>query len=378
MTRRRTGGLLAAASVALFAGGAQAQGVDDAPARPIVVPRFVPTDPAAVDALIVSAERALASGDSARARSLFEEAASRRHSADIESGWVRAQMQSGDYRSALAFAAHVAGAHPQVDTGTTLYAWLLAVGGQHAEARKRVTAAREQWPGERPLAWVERQILGRETPPEPAPRSLRPYATGSAVPASARVIGTAVLVDARTALAANDAVGRIDAVWVRDGLGRTRSAVVLRRDEALGLAVLRLPDPLDGATVAPAARDPFPGSPAFFAGYAAGDGSSAWPMLRPGFLGPVQATTGERTLGERLLAARSAEPVFDHAGRMVGLGMQGRADAARFVPRSAWGDLLPHAGAVVAAVAGQRIVPERIYELALRSTLQVIVPGAAD
>jgi hypothetical protein len=63
---------------------------------------------------------------------------------------------------------------------------------------------------------------------------------------------------------------------------------------------------------------------------------------------------------------------------MVGLGMQGRADAARFVPRSAWGDLLPHAGAVVAAVAGQRIVPERIYELALRSTLQVIVPGAAD
>ena len=52
------------------------------------------------------------------------------HAADTEIALVRGHMQAGDYRRALAFGAHTAGAHLDVVGGSLLYVWLLHAGGQ--------------------------------------------------------------------------------------------------------------------------------------------------------------------------------------------------------------------------------------------------------
>ena len=58
------------------------------------------------------------------------------HAPDTEAAQVRAHMQAGDYRRALAFGAHAASAHRRDwPAGTALYAWLLQAGGQAAAAR---------------------------------------------------------------------------------------------------------------------------------------------------------------------------------------------------------------------------------------------------
>ncbi len=50
-------------------------------------------------------------------------------------------MQAGEYRRALSFGAHAAGAHRDFPAATALYAWLLYVGGQDAFAARRLDAA---------------------------------------------------------------------------------------------------------------------------------------------------------------------------------------------------------------------------------------------
>jgi len=54
---------------------------------------------------------------------------------------VRSQMQMGEYRRALAFASHTAGAHLEAPAAAALYAWLLRAGGQHAYATLVLEAA---------------------------------------------------------------------------------------------------------------------------------------------------------------------------------------------------------------------------------------------
>jgi hypothetical protein len=63
------------------------------------------------DALLKIGEKALAGLDIERAYQYFERASLMQHAADAEMGLVRTAMQQGAYRRALAFAAHVAGAH---------------------------------------------------------------------------------------------------------------------------------------------------------------------------------------------------------------------------------------------------------------------------
>ena len=78
--------------------------------------------------LVAAGEEALRAGDAAAALALFERAAEREHGSDIELGIVRAHMQGGHYRRALAFAAHVARSHEEAE-GSILFAQLLDVGG---------------------------------------------------------------------------------------------------------------------------------------------------------------------------------------------------------------------------------------------------------
>ena len=73
-------------------------------------------------ALLAEGEMHLAVGDVEEAQAAFDRAASLRHGADIEVSLVRTYMQAGEYRRALAFGAHAAGAHTDFPAATALYA----------------------------------------------------------------------------------------------------------------------------------------------------------------------------------------------------------------------------------------------------------------
>lgn len=372
----------AVAAVALaLAAGAIAQGLPEAAgslppmpgARPIVLAAATPADAAALASLLTRAEAALAAGDGAAAQTAYEQAVSLRHAADIEIGWLRAQLQSGEYRRALAFAAHVAGAHRDAAAGAALYAWLLQRGAQPAVARAQLATAQRRWPGDPAVQWLARRLAQPFEAPE-VPLRLGPYPSGDVPPAGARVAASALRLDGRHALAPLAALARTDTAWLRDGLGRTRAAVVERRDGALGVALLRLQRPLDGAAaLTPAPRDAFAGSPAFALGYEAGPDAPAWPAMAAGLLGRPLPGGPYQRLGLDLPAS-SGGPVFDHAARLVGMVLPAGPDSApRLLPLSALRSFLPAADLARAGTTAAQAAPDAIYEAALGVALQVVV-----
>jgi Trypsin-like peptidase domain len=332
--------------------------------------------PPALPALLVRAEAALKAGDSNMARDAFEQAAALRHAADIEIGWVRAQMQAGEYRRALAFAAHIAGAHPHEGQGAALYAWLLFLGGQEAVARDALGRAELRLPGDALLSSVKTRLAAASAAPPDAP-FFAPQSLGDSVPAQARAVGNAILLpDARHAIVPLALLEGGGALWLRNGLGRTVRAELLRSDAASGLAVLQLATPLDApATLALAPREPFPGSPGLVVGYRAeADALPAWPKLSAGFLGGVMPGATQRRLGIEVPAGSAGSPVFDAAGRLVGIvlpaGAPGQPGLGRVAALGAVAGLEP--SAPVASPASPAMPLDQLYERALRSSLQLI------
>lgn len=288
------------------------------------------------DELLAAGEKALAHGEAQQAALLFQRAGTIRHAADAEIGLTRAYMQAGEYRRALAFAAHTAGAHRDSDAGKALYAQLLDLGGR----------------GE-----IAARVL-KEKPAQFAPYSPE----SSALPKDARVVSSAILLDGgRTALSRASSLNEL--LWVRNARGALVSARVLRRLDDADLALLELERPLDGAAAVAAPRDAFPGSAAFALEYPASeDAAPAWPVLRAGFV-------GRRDLGIALPPGPRGGPVFDDSGRVVGLALADSAGRDRLVPVSL---LRKHFGTPAAEAASQKITIDEIYERALAVTVQLI------
>jgi len=260
----------------------------------------------------------------------FGAAAEQEHALDIELGIVRSHMQSGQYRRALAFAAHAAGAHDAAPEGAVLYAWLLHMGGQAAIAARLLTQAELRLPGD-PLLIQVRQALA-ETPARPskplleAPLRVAPYSAVQ-LPQGVRVVGTATrLPGSRLAIAPTPSIDPQRPAWLRDGMGMTFAARTMRRIDAVRLVVLHMApvetDEKADASASDAAlaeRDPFPGSPAFAAEYApTADETPAWPCLYPGFLGRA-GDDGQRSLGIDMPIGPRGGPVFDQGGRWIGV-----------------------------------------------------------
>lgn len=337
---------------------------EHAPARPEVA------------ALLQRAETALAAGDSAQAQDAYEQAAALQHDAHIELGWVRARMQAGGYRQALAFAAHAAGAHPDEPDGALLYAHLLNAGGQAAAAEDVLARARRRLPDEPLLPPTLRACPGAT--PSPGAEALHLPPLGVAVPPGSRVAGSALLLgDARHAITAwalvadsapPDSTADTPALWLRNGLGRTQRARVLSRDAQAGTALLQLDAPLDApAELTRAPREAFPGSPALAVGYRAGAGAQpGWPQVCLGFLGGTPQPGEPRALGFGVDDASIGGPVFDTSGRLVGLvGPAGRASGASLLPAK-------QLAAFPAADTTAALPIDALYERALRSSLQLI------
>ena len=357
-----------AALLAGAAGAACAHEVQGAKAQAV---------PPALPALLVRAETALKAGDASAARDAFEQAAALRHAADIEIGWVRAQMQAGEYRRALAFAAHIAGAHPHEGQGAALYAWLLFLGGQEGVARDTLGRAELRLPGDALLSSVKTRLAATNAAPPDAP-FFAPQPLGDNVPTQARAMGNAILLpDARHAIVPLALVEGGGSLWLRNGLGRSVRAELLRSDAASGLAVLQLATPLDApAVLTLAPREPFPGSPGLVVSYRAeADALPAWPKLSAGFLGGPMPDGTQRRLGIDVPAGSAGSPVFDAAGRLAGIVLPpvaqgqpglGRVASLMAAPGREW------PASATSATTPSAMPLDQLYERALRSSLQLI------
>ena len=332
--------------------------------------------------LLAQGEARLAAGDADGARSAFERASQLLHAADTEQSLVRAFMQAGDYRQALAFAAHAAGAHRDAPAGTALYAWLLHVGGQGRYAERTLAdalqltpdddalrAARTAWSGAWPLA---DGVLAA------GPARTLPYAWGALVPNAATAVGSALLLaDGQSAWVPTALLAGAQRVWVRNGLGEAAEAAVdLQADAALpaialpaALSLLRWSKPLPRpAELTPPARQPYAGSPAYLLEYATGPGNSAaWPLMRQGFFGRTAADGGLNALNISTQPGPGGGVVFDAAGHVLGVAItdpQGREH---------WWPLATTPSAGAAAPPAPRMPVDALYESGLRVALQVIV-----
>jgi S1-C subfamily serine protease len=330
--------------------------------------------------LVQAGELALTSGDVEAARNAFDQASQLVHAPEVELGLVRTYMQAGEYRRALAFAAHAAGAHTELPAGTALYAWLLQVGGQGRVATSTLSAALQRAPADATLQQAKASL----SDPWPTvagvltelPWRTAPYAWGAAVPATAHMAGSGIVIDqGRAVLVPTHLLGAARDVWVRNGLGQTAQAVFDQQLETTGLTQLRLLHPLAPPAMLRAVREPFGGSPGYTVEFAPGPGTlAAWPLLRAGFFGRSARDGTLRPLGIDVPPGPLGGPVFDAAGRLVGIATWDIAGGSRLVPVQ---------GLTVRTGEGEPDAPasgrlptksiDEIYERALTATAQVIL-----
>jgi len=331
--------------------------------------------------LLKTGETALAGMQLDAALQAFERAALILHAADTEMALVRSYMQSGEYRRALAFGAHTAGAHLDVVGGSALYAWLLHAGGQTAIAQRLLTEAQGRSPGNAVVDAVQQQLRSG-TPLASGnlrlpPTRLAPYGDSRGLAPGARVIGSGLLLHSgKQAVVPLVLVRRSGILWLRNGLGQLTQARVTQRLTTAGVALVNLdrslpvPDDLWVAT-----RDAFPGSVGFAIEYAAApDAAPAWPLLRTGFLGGVSDSGATRLLGIDMPSGPRGGPVFDAGGRLIGLALPGKPGAPdrlllnSGLPRELRAGLAPAAP----TSTEPRASADRIYEIGLKASLQVI------
>lgn len=343
------------AAAALCLAGAAAVADEPAPRAP------------AQQQLLDIAALALMRGDAAAALRDYEAAAAREHSLDIELGIVRSLMRGGEYRRALSFAAHSAGAHGDDVRGALLYARLLDLGGQ-GEAARRVLDGAAMRAGHAAALSAARQSIAWEE-----------QAMFEPLPAGSQVTAVGALVDGgRRALVPAASLGGATTLAVLDGLGRSVQARVVDHDERLGVALLVLEPPFDASPRLQAPpREPFPGVPAYAVGASCavprGD-CAVWPRLHLGFLGSVDAANGERTLGIEVGSGPLGGPVFDASGRWLGIALPG-SRGARLLSSRVLGERF---GLTGDANVSAPLSADALYEVAMRVSLQAIVPRRAD
>lgn len=347
--------------------------------------------------LLQQGELLLSRRSTPEALATFERAALILHAADSEMAIVRSHMQAGEYRRALAFGAHTAGAHLDVVGGSALYAWLLYAGGQTQVAQRLLAEAQARSASSPLIAAVGVQLATGQPRALGSllalPTRLAPYGDAGGIPNSARVVGNATLLPSGksafvpAALASPGNTG----LWLRNGLGQMAKATVTQRLLQFGLAVVSLGTalaPPEDYAVAP--RDAFAGSIGYAVEYASlPTHEAAWPLLRSGFLGGQADASNQasrwRSLGIDMPKGPRGGPVFDAAGQLAGIALprsagKGKAGGADLmVPVSALKAALgasfaapSNAAASPQAAPPPKAAMDRVYESALKSSLQVI------
>lgn len=345
--------------------------------------------------MLARAESALERGDAVGALDDFERAAMMLHAPDAEMGLIRAALQDGQYRRALAFAAHTAGGHLDAADAGALYAWLLRIGGQPALAERVLADTLARAPGE-PVSTAVAAAFAAPLPVatgvvlEP-PHRMAPWpamrAGQAPMPISARLVSGAVLIgDGAVAVVPAQALTGLarTRLWVRNGLGETTEVSIERSNPALesaGIAVLRLAAPLKpGVAQAESLSEPFAGAPGYALQFA-NTSAPAWPWLRQGFFGGLDGSTGRRRLGFDAGGGTQGAPVLDGSGRLVGITLGDVGSPAAWLPATQWRSLMspplvaPANEPATPPAARSLAAPDMVYEAGLRIALQVL---AAD
>ena len=351
--------------------------------------------------LLTTGEGALARLDVSTALEAFDRAALILHAADTEIALVRTYMQGGEYRRALAFGAHTAGAHLDVIGGSALYAWLLHAGGQGVIAQRLLHEAEARTPGDAFLGAVQAELKSGAPVANgkllSVPTRLAPYGPSKGIPSAARVLGSGLLLaDGTRALVPLTLLPRSGHFWLRNGLGRLARGTLEKRLPATGLGLVRLENPMPHPeTLWVAGSAAFPGSVAYAVEYVANPHAApAWPVLRTGFLGMVSTESVEQKLGIDMPAGPRGGPVFDAAGRLIGVALPA-ARKSRNGGKTTGQDRLIPASLIQAALSTEpagtsslkavaslgspppasappRVPVDRIYELSLWTSLQLI------
>jgi tetratricopeptide (TPR) repeat protein len=322
-------------------------------------------------------EAALAKLEIDEARSAFERAAAIEHSADAEMGLVRAYMQAGEYRRALAFVAHTAVAHRGDSGGTALYVWLLNAAGNADHANRILRESQPRYPADPLLRDIAEQ-LSRPVPLTTAlllrpPARLAPYS--GAIEKGAQILGNGVLIGrGERALVPNPPKLSRSKVWVRNALGKVSRVRIEHRLGNSGFSIGTLEQPLmDLNPIRVSAKPPFPGSVAHIVNFASVAGLQAqWPLLHSGFLGSLRADKS-RALGIELLFRSHGAPVFDANGALIGISVSERPGQSSLLSCAE----LPLPPSLVVAAESMpsppsRIARDEIYETALRIAVQTI------
>ena len=344
------------------------------------------------DALVADAEAALARGDAVSAAESFERASAMLHSAAIEMGLVRALMQVGRYRRALALCAHVAGEHLDAPGASILYAWLLRIGGRRDLADGVLREALARAPSE-PVTLAGARALASPLPVASGlllnvPHRVAPFATGASgakAPTGSRVVSSGVLLPGgRHALVPGRPRG--SSILLRDGLGATSGATLVddgtgEGDLAAAVTTLWTLDAVGaGVDDVSVNAQPVAGTPVFAVEFAeTDDATPAWPWLRGGFLGARTRDGDAFRLGVDLVAGHGGGAVLDAAGRLLGTTARDAQGRSTMRPLGArLGTVGADLADRVAPAAGRARVDlafDQLYEQAMRVTVQVIVPA---
>ena len=400
MTTGQHAHLIAMAACSFFLGASFAQAPDAASSQKLqwlmeqsrqraasVAPSSTPTQawlsPARVQERaqwLSDAEAALVKNDVSAAQQAFERAALISHAADTEMGLVRTHMQAGQYRRALAFGAHTAGAHLDVAGGAALYAWLLQIGGQEAAAQRMLADAMTRSPSHPLLIAAQKQLQsGHPLASElllQAPARMAPYGPRTGLPVGARVAGSGVLFDSgKRVLVPLTTLGSSRRLWIRNGLGQLAPAQLEQKYAHLNVATVTLHRvlPIDAPLTVPA-KDAFPGSVAFAVEYRPSPHANPqWPLLSTGILGEPSADGKTQALGITLTKGPRGGPVFDNKGQFVGMAVASAAGSDQLVSASQLASILGlPAGPTAKATELQRMPIDQIFELALHTTVQII------
>jgi len=336
------------------------------------------------DRLLADGERHLSRLELDAARDCFENAALLEHAGDIEMGLVRTYLQSGDFRSAMAFLAHTAAAHHDEPAAGALYAWLLHCGGQEKQAGlvlERVASGAPDDPAVTAVRDCLNGVRGAQLPMR-VPERFAPYDYPPVPADGTKAVGSGLLIrSGQQALVPMALIQGRSAVWLRNGLGHTSRARIDHEDEATGLALVALDAPMPAPpALAQAERAAFAGSVAYGLHYPVQqDGTPAWPQMVPGFM--ARRSGLEMSLG----GDADGGVVFDRVGRWTGVFLRQRAPG--------WGAGLsasPPAAAVrtvsvpaLKTVFGadllkqmaspEQVSTEAVYERGMRLVLQVVI-----
>ena len=291
---------------------------------------------------------------------------------------MRAYLQAGEYRRALAFVAHTAVAHQNDPTGSALYAWLLNAMGQTLQSRRVLVEAIERMPNDALLQQVRKQLSSPAPTATPLllrpPLRLAPYS--GVLAKNARVVGQGVLID-EGAGALVDAAGfrRGARCWVRNALGQVSRVTMERRLEGADFGIVRLERrTLGTSSTRIASRPPFPGSVGHLVNFpAVHQLQLQWPLMHSGFVGSVRGDQS-RTLGIEPPFRSVGGPLFDATGALTGLSFVDRAGRQSMFACS--GNLSSHPdsrGPVPETRTATALSADAIYERALALVVQVLV-----